>query len=230
MTTTNERETTMENTARNDWNAILETPAWVKTLIHEAEKAGTYTTGIESDKKQRGSSINVDCYGYNEAEGLAVIQVRQCIFHPRRFNKVRKDYYLIGHTENGNVFAHPVETPARSKWALASPENTVAFVLSRIWDCPADELHLIVRQGDIAFVPAVLPKNAVESGNSIVLRDTHKITGKIFKAPDGTLYCERARAKHLKGQHAPVTVKGNYYRIQAGIRASVWGFTRPTQD
>lgn len=220
----------MENTARNDWNAILETPAWVKTLMHEAEKAGTYTTGIESDKKQRGSSINVDCYGYNEAEGLAVIQVRQCIFRPGRFNKVRKDYYLIGHTESGNVFAHPVGTPARSKWALETPENTVAFVLSRIWDCPADELHLIVRQGDIAFVPATLPKDAAEIENEVVLRETHRIRGKLYRTPNGTLYCERASMVHKKRQHATVRVSGNYYRIQAGIRASVWGFTRPVGD
>lgn len=216
--------------ARNDWNAIKESPEWARNLIWEAEKAGVYTTGIESDKKQRGSSINVDLYGYDKAQGLIVVQVRQCIFHPRRYNQVRKDYYLIGHTESGNVFAHPVDTPARSKKALETPENTVAFVLSRIWDCPADELHLIVRQGDVAFVPSTLPKNAVESGNSVILRETHKITGKIFKTPDGTLYCERARIKHLKGQHAPVSVKGNYYRIQAGIRASVWGFTRPMGD
>lgn len=218
------------STARDGWNAIVETPEWARTLIREAEKAGAYTRGIESDKKQRGSSINVDLYGYDESQGLAVIQVRQCIFHPRRYNKVRKDYYLLGHTENGNVFAHPVDTPARSKRAMESPENTVAFVLSRIWDCPADELHLIVRQGDVAFIPATLPRNAVDIENEIVLRETHRIRGKLYRTPGGTLYCERASMVHLKRQHATVRVSGNYYRIQPGIRATVWGFTTPKGD
>lgn len=215
---------------RGNWNEIIEWPEWVKSLIGEVEKAGAFQRGIESDRKQRGSSINVDLFGYDEVEGLAVIQVRQCIFHPRRYNQVRKDYYLIGHTESGSAFAHPVNTPARSKWALESPENTVAFVLSKIWNCRPDELHLIIRQGDIAFIPASLPKTAKETENRIVLRETHRITGKLFKDTDGTMYCERASIVHTKRQHATVRVSGSYFRIQEGARAEVWGFTRPMGD
>jgi len=215
---------------RGNWNEIIEWPEWVKVLVHEVEKAGAFQRGIESDKKQRGSSINVDLFGHNESEGLSIIQVRQCIFHPRRFNRVRKDYYLIGHTEQGSVFAHPVDTPARSKWAMETPENTVAFVLSKIWDCKPDELHLIIRQGDVAFIPASLPKNAIETDNQVVLRETHRIRGKLYKTPMGTLYCERASMVHTKGQHSTVRVSGKFYRIQPGIRAKVWGFTRPMGD
>jgi len=220
----------MNQTARNDYNALIDIPEFARTLIREAEKAGVYTTGIESFRKQRGSSINVDLYGHDEAASLIVVQVRQCIFHPRRFNHVRKDYYLIGRTESGNVFAHPVDTPARSKKALETPEGTVAFVLSRIWDCPSDELHLIVRQGDIAFVPATLPRDAMEIENEVILRKTHRIRGKLFRTPGGKLYCERASMVHTKRQHANVRVSGNYYRIQEGIRAAVWGFTTPKGD
>ena len=39
---------------RNQWNAITEWPVFTKALVHGAEKAGVFTTGIESDKKQRG--------------------------------------------------------------------------------------------------------------------------------------------------------------------------------
>ncbi len=215
---------------RGNWNEIIEWPKWVAQIVNEAEKAGSFTRGIESDRKQRGSAINVDLFGYDEKQNLAVIQVRECIFHPRRYNRVRKDYYLIGHTEQGNPFTHPVDTPARSKWAMETPENTIAFVLSKIWQCRPDELHLIVRQGDVAFVPDQLPKGAelVES-NMVVLRETHKITGKIWKK-GSKYYCERARMVHTKRQHATVQVKDMIYRIQEGIRASVWGFTSPVGD
>ena len=128
---------------RNEWNAITEWPEFAKKLRYEAEKAGVFQTGIESDKRQRGSAINCDLYGYNN--DLIVLQIRQCIFRPGRFNKVRKDYYLIGKTETGGLFAHPVETPARSKKALETPENTVNWVLGKIWDCSPDELPLIKR-------------------------------------------------------------------------------------
>jgi hypothetical protein len=214
---------------RNEWNAITEWPEAAKTLKHEAEKAGVFTTGIESDQKQRGSAINCDLYGYDG--DLIVVQVRQCIFRPGRYNKVRKDYYLIGKTEAGNLFAHPVETPARSKKALETPEGTVRFVLGKIWDCSPDELPLIKRQGDIAFIPAPLPAGSVETENCLTLRETHKITGRIMRAPDGRLFVDRATARHTKGQHATIkTPKGAWYRIQEGLRAKVWGFTTPKGD
>lgn len=214
---------------RNEWNAITTWPETAKTLRLEAERAGVFQTGIESDKKQRGSSINCDLYGYSD--DLIVVQVRQCIFRPGRYNKVRKDYYLIGKTETGGLFAHPVETPARSKKALETPEATVAWVLGKIWDCTPDELPLIKRQGDIAFIPSPLPNGSVEVENCVTLRQTHKITGRIMKAPDGRLYVERAIAKHTKNQHATVkTPKGAWFRIQEGIRAKAWGFTTPKGD
>jgi len=214
---------------RDRWNAITDWPANAMALRLEAEKAGVFHTGIESDKKQRGSSINCDLYGYTD--DLIVVQVRQCIFHPKRYNSVRKDYYLIGKTEIGNLFAHPVETPARSKKALETPESTVNYVLGKIWDCSPDELPLIKRQGDIAFIPSPLPAGSIETDNCVILRETHKITGKIMKAPDGRLYVERAVAKHTKNQHATVkTPKGAWFRIQEGIRAKVWGFTTPQGD
>ena len=216
---------------RNEWNAISEWPVFTKALVHGAEKSGVFTTGIESDKKQRGSAINCDLYGYDMDSGLAVVQVRQCIFRPGRYNKVRKDYYLLGMSDNGELFAHPVETPARSKKALETPEMTVAWVLGKIWDCKPDELPLIKRQGDVAFIPSPLPAGSVEIENCLTLRQTHKITGRIMKAPDGRLYVERATAKHTKGQHATVkTPKGAWFRIQEGVRAKVWGFTRPKGD
>jgi len=219
----------VDPTERNGYGALILLPRWVRDLVAEAEAAGVFTRGIESDRKNRGSSINVDVYGYDEAQGLAVIQVRECQFRPGRYNKIRKDYYLIGRTESGNVFAHPVETPARSRKALETPETTVAFVLSRIWDCPADELHLIVRQGDVAFVPAVLPAGAVESDNSVTIRKTHRITGRIYRH-GRDYYTDRASLVHTKRQHSTVRVSGGYYRIVEGYRAAVWGFTTPKGD
>lgn len=224
---------TARNTDRNDFNALTSVPAFVTALLSAAEKAGAWRTGIESDNKKRGSAINCDCYGYDESAGLAVVQVRQAVFHPKRFTEVRKDYYLIGTTETGTFFAHPVESPARSKWALATPRQTVAFVLSKIWNCKPTDLDEIERQGDVAFVPVYrIPATAerIESG-TVTIRETHRLTGDLYQDTDGTIYTRRgARLVHSKRQHATVKARAGAYRVQPGVRATTWGFTAPKGD
>jgi hypothetical protein len=219
---------------RNKWNALLAAPLFAADLIGAAEKAGAWTSGIESDKRHRGSAINVDLFGFDEAAGLAIVQVREAVFHPRRFTRVRKDYYLLGRTDTGAVFAHPVDSPARSKPALASPEATVRYVLAKIWGCREADLSDIERQGDVAFVPVrAIPTSAAQipDGEIVMIRETHRLTGDVYRTPDGTLYCSRgARLVHTKGQHAPIRAKAGKYRVQPGLRASVWGFTAPKGD
>ena len=193
--------------------------------------------GIASDKKQRGTSINVDCYSYDQGRGLAVVQVRQCQFRPGRFNRVRKDYYLIGTNENGNAFAHPIETVARSKKTFETAEAGVLLALSRIWNCKTDEVDYIVRNGDVAFVPVVrVPATAqVVEGNQITVRESHHVKAladsKIYRDADGTIYVKGiAKIEHSKGQHPTAKVKGGSWRVVAGARAATWGFSSPTAD
>lgn len=227
-------ETTL-NYQRGQYNQFISYPEWVRELLKKLDGV-SWTTGIESDKKQRGSSINVDVCAFDEAKTLAVIQVRECIFSPGRFNKVRKDYYLCGYNENGNAFAHPVETILRNKKALETPEGGVLLTLSRIWDCPADDLDDIQRNGDVAFVPISvnkLPASAIPvQDNGIKLADSHIVEGKqLLKDDKGNYYVKgRAKIKHEKGQHPTALVKSGIWRIQVGIRSRVWGFSTPTAD
>jgi hypothetical protein len=235
-------ETQQVPTTRNDFNALIHVPEWAQQLVMAAEKAGTYTTGIESVRRSRGprgTAINVDVYGYDTAQQLVVVQVRECRFRAGRFNRVRKDYYLLGYVEDGSVFAHPVDSPARSKTALASPEACVAWVLAQIWGCTMADLPEIRRQGDVAFVPATLPASARPLVvQTITVRQTHVIEAhRIWEdrwgrgADQVTYYVSRkARAIHTKSEHAPVMVRHGYFRVQPGIRAKVWGFTTPVGD
>src|SRR5262249_20524609 len=109
-------------TGRGNFGELNRYPVWVSKLLEELD-GQAWEAGIASDKKQRGSSVNVGVYSFDERQQLAVVQVRQCVFHPRRWNKVRKDYYLIGRNENGSAFAHPVNSVARSKNALETLEG-----------------------------------------------------------------------------------------------------------
>lgn len=220
------------NTDRNNFNALTSIPEWCADLMSAAEQAGAWKTGIESDSKKRGSAINADLYGHDAEQGLAVVQVREATFHPGRYTRVRKDYYLIGRTETGGFFAHPVESPARSSRALETPESCVAYVLARIWNCRPQDLGDIERQGDVAFVPVQkIPAGAVPVETPVTIRDTHRLTGDVWRDTDGTIYTRRgARLVHSKRQHAPVKAKAGVYRVQPGIRAETWGFTAPRGD
>ncbi len=221
-----------DTTQRNEYNALTHTPDWVRQLLQDAEQAGVFERGIASDKRGRGTAINVAVYGYDAAQHLAVIQVREAQFHPGRHTRVRKDYYLIGHNEQGDVFAHAVDSPARSKRALETPESTVRWVLARIWDCDEDDLNNIVRQGDVALIPTRLPKNAeLLDETEVILRDTHRLRAERLYRDDDELYAyRRVSIVHLRRQHATVQVYSGIYRVAEGYRAANWGFTAPTVD
>ena len=206
-------------------------PDHAAQLIRAAENAGVFKVGIASDKRGRGSAINVDCVGHCMARGLAIVQVRETSFRPGRYSRTHKDYYLVGRVENGDVFAHPVESPLNTRAGRAGGSDCVDLVLSRIWQCPVDELRDIERQGDIALIPVrALPGNAESVTGPVVLRESHVLTGDIWRAGD-TYYTRRgARLRHTKREHAPIRARGGYYRVQEGIRAAVWGFSVPTVD
>lgn len=218
-------------TTRNGYGALTHKPDFCLALMREAEAAGVWTTGIESDKRQRGTAVNADLYGYNLIEQLAIVQVRETVFRPGRYSRVRKDYYLIGRTESGNVFAHPVSSPARSKRAMASPEACVRWTLAQIWQCTEAELEDIERQGDVALVPVrALPTGTESVAGPVMIRGTHELTGEIWRHGDDYYTRRGARLRHTKGQHAAIRARYGYYRVQPGLRESVWGFTAPRGD
>lgn len=197
----------------------------IQRVLYELDGTA-WTTGIESDKKRRGSAINVLVTSESVWLGqrLAVVQVREATFHPKRFTRVRKDYYLCGRNETGTPFAHPIDATAR---------DTVRKVLSRVWRCDIRDLDDIERNGDVAFVPVrkVPDLEPVEGAEPIVLAGSHRLTGKVYRSPKGTLYVRKSgRLEHAKGQHPTVRVREGLWRVQVATRAEGWGFSRPTAD
>lgn len=222
-----------ENT-RNYFNALVAAPPWVHELLTAADEVGAWETGIVSDRKQRGTAVNVEIYGFSEAHRLAVVQVRECVFDPRRWNRVRKNYFLIGRNENGNVFAHAAESPARSRKALSRADGPVLWALCRVWDCDVEDLPFIVRNGDVAFVPAGrVPKGAepVPADEKIVLAESHVLEGEGIFRLAGTYYVARkALLSHSKGQHPTARVARGIWRVVVGHRAGTWSFSLETRD
>jgi hypothetical protein len=213
---------------RTIYGEITNPPTCVTQLLIDAERAGCWETGIASDRKQRGTAINTAIYGFND--DLAIVQVREAQFRPGRFTKVRKDYYLLGRVEDGTIFAHAIDSPLRSKLAMADPEYCVDYALAKIWNCKIDELKDIIRQGDIALIPVLKIPSTAQPVEAQTLRETHRVEGELYQDGD-TLYCKRGtKIVHTKGEHKTIKAKSGLYRIQPGYRAEVWGFSAPTAD
>jgi hypothetical protein len=206
-------------------------PKWCESILDQLN-GQAFEVGIESDRKGRGESVNVDVMDHDETQQLFVLQVRQCRFG-RRFNRVRKDYFLCGRNENGNAFAHPVD--------VISTNARVEVALCRIWGVTPSQIPHIVRQGDVAVIPErgvtfreVEPLPAID-----FVIDSHTAShiftpGALYSHPDGRFFvAESVQIRHEKGQHPFVAAKLNptkLYRVQVGNRARTWGFASPTAD
>lgn len=221
------------------WSGLYAQPScsdYVKRVLFELDGTA-WSTGIESDRKRRGTSINIDVCDETTWQGqqLALVQVRECRFRPGRYSRVRKDYYLVGRNENGNVFAHPVD---------AKSNTPILEVLSAIWGCDLRDLSDIVRNGDVALIPVrSIPTDAQPVTGSIsadmltgadISAQSHVVTGElrvIWRASGAEVYVQRAgKIEHSKGQHPTARVKLGWWRVQVAARGNVWGFSRPTAD
>ena len=225
---------------RDRWGAYQALPIWVQELLDEAQRAHAWPTGIVGTDRT-WTAFNVDVYGFDEQSGLVVVQARYAWKRGRYgYTNVHKDYYLIGHNEDGSVFSHPVPSPRRSRRAMdGPPENTVRWCRARIWDCDEDDLDHIIRQGDVALVPVQhLPAEAEPiEARTVVIRESHRVRAEqIYRvvSDDGraTYYTTgRVSLVHLRHQHPTVQVrKGGIFRVTAGRRIPVWGFTTPSAD
>ena len=202
---------------------------WCEKVIDELNGTA-FEIGIESDKKQRGAAVNVTVCDEDENQALFVAQVRKTEFHPRRFNRTRKDYFLCGRNDNGNAFAHPVE--------LTRTNARVEVALCRIWQCTPSQLAKIIRQGDVALIPErALTFRDVEEFTvpEFAVGDSHIVTAeRVYVGRDGVYVAgSRAQIRHTKQQHPHVAATlspSKLYRVQLGIRAETWGFARPTFD
>jgi hypothetical protein len=217
------------------WRAVGEIAAELRTGENPAFVLGHYF-----DKHQRGWAINMDVYGvgFHEGRPLGVIQVRK--WEKRRkngFASVRKTYFLVGRNEKTSLpFAHPVESRVVHAAIRKdpAPEAVIRAVCRWIFQVTSNQAGVILRQGDVALVPA---KGSCPSNGEVIsdhraglqVADSHVLEAdQIVKAGD-RIYAKNPRLRHLKRQHRQVSGSG-WFRVQLGRRAHSWSFARPTTD
>jgi hypothetical protein len=221
---------------RDKYGSYNPFPAFIGKIIHQLEAAEIFSRGVEKRNKSgtSGIAINADVYGWRKKDRLAVLQIRECVFSKRRWNRVRKNYYLAGYNEDGSIFAHPINSIRRSALALKSPQAAVQYAQCKIFQCTIRQLKKIVRQGDLAFIPCPIPCDAEpieinrlivddEKSHLLEAKEAFLFKGKLFVRGSATLI-------HLKGQHSPASIEKGSWRVQVGYRATPWDFSKVSKD
>jgi hypothetical protein len=213
--------------------------AWecVRAIEKAADEHGGWDQRSQWDSKGRGEQITVDLYGIDAAARLYVIQVRQSYrAHKNYFLSVRKSYFMIGHNENGNPFAHPISAGIVHAAIRRdpSPESPVRAAQAWIWGIEEKRLPDVLRNGDVALIPAKAPKTNIDIFSAgeyrvddDVASDHHVIADQIIA--NGAIYALNPILYHRKNQHPEARGEG-WFKVVVGRRADFWDFARPTVD
>ncbi|MBS1038081.1 hypothetical protein [Gluconobacter cerinus] len=200
-------------------------------------------TFADFDSKGRGDAINLDLYGWDADQSVAVIQVRHAFRqHKKWFMQVRKTYVLCGFNENGEAFRHPVSASVIHGAIRrgCTPEQVVEAVQCWMWKVKPDVLALSRRQGDVLIVPErsanpLKNKEYKVLGNSVTVAGTHEIDADEIVRIDGKpfIYAKNPILRHKKGQHkdtkAPMS-DSKWFTIRVADEEASWNFSQRLGD
>lgn len=203
--------------------------------IIEKFKAVLPETFVEFDRKMRGDSLNLDLYGYDEEQGVAIIQIRHFFKrYAKGFANIHKDYVLVGQNEITNdFFRHPVSGHAVHAAIRKDASDAVAPVRAAqrwMWNVTEKQLEKSIRQGDILMVPSRKPseKHNLVDTHTVVVGGSHEIRSTKIHArycgddvEDVIAWCPTV--VHTKDQHDPIFAEEErFYSIRVAQEAATW--------
>lgn len=216
-----------------------------RTVVTAAEVLALFRdclpdTYCQFDRRGRGDAVNVDLYGYDPLERIAVVQARHAFRRAagHLFLNVRKTYFLCGHNElTGLPFRHPVDAAAvhgalrhRDVRGSRIPGvELVRRVQGWMWQVTPNQLARAIRQGDVLVVPEPrLDRTAyrvtgLSGPASLLLADSHRVTADEVVEQNGRVYAWNPRLDHVKDQHAPVQVVG-WCSLRVARDCPAWNF------
>lgn len=191
-------------------------------------------TFVEFDKKMRGDSLNLDLYGYDVEQDVAIIQIRHFFRRYRNgYANIHKDYVLVGRNEITNeLFRHPVSAHAVHAGIRKDDMDPVAAVRAAqrwMWGVSDEQLARGIRQGDILIVPARgKPAHAeMIEADTVLVGETHEVHASAFcRDRKGVVFAYGPTVRHTKGQHLTAYGDGDFWhsiRVADTAKAWEWG-------
>ncbi|MHA6641064.1 hypothetical protein ACX3P1_00065 [Mesorhizobium sp. A623] len=188
-------------------------------------------TFVEFDKKMRGDSLNLDLYGYDIEQDVAIIQIRHFFRRYRNgYANIHKDYVLVGRNEITNeLFRHPVSAHAVHAGIRRDYDDPVAAVRAAqrwMWGVSDKQLASGIRQGDILIVPAKgKPAHAeMIEADTVLVGETHEVHAPAFcRDRKGVVFAYGPTVRHTKAQHLTAYGDGDFWHsIRVADSAKTW--------
>lgn len=217
---------TLDTETRKRISALVEAAA----TAAKVDEHGTWSFGVTALNRRgtRWAALNWDLYahGHDAHSGrlLVVVQIRQAV-SGRRWTRVRKNYFLIGHNEDGTAFAHPVSAHVVHH-AIRAGRDVIRAVQDWIFGADYGQVR---RQGDLAPIPLRRACGERTPLRSMVLEDSHALDASEIRLGAGAVYAKDPRLVHTPGAHPTVEATG-WHKIVSGRRAPFWRFAAPTVD
>ncbi len=193
------------------------------------------------DSARRGEAMNLDLYGFDADQNVAVIQGRRYRMKYRNgWGNNQKSYFLVGRNETtGEAFRHPVSSAAVRGAIRVNPNDPAAVVAGAqrwMWDCTAKQLEASLaggmRQGDVLMVRERGLPDGEDLGTSAVLAGSHRVIARrIVRNTDGRIWALDPSLKHLKAQHDHVWAdREGWYSVRVADTAAAWNFAQRLGD
>lgn len=204
-------------------------------------------TYCDFDRKGRGAAQNIDLYGLDASQNVAVYQIRLAHrMYKNGYMNVRKSYCLVGfNDETGEPFRHPVGAHKIRAAVRKSPNDPAAIVRAAqewMWELTSKQLDRALaasqRQGDVIIVKTGLPKAAQpievpEEGYPLGGDEaSHLIISSDIRELDGKIYAWEPKLKHRKDQHCLVFAgEGEgWYSCRVAREEAAWDFAQRFGD
>jgi len=189
-------------------------------------------TFVAFDTKQRGDALNLDLYGYDEVQDVAVIQDRHAFRRYRHgFMNVRKDYVVVGFNEiTRAAFRHPVSAQsvrAAIKAASANPNSGVRGAQRWMWGVTDRKLEAGLCQGDVLLVKERgKPKGEFLEGTEATVAGSHLVRARSFIRGQKHLFALDPAVYHTKGQHDAIYADSDgWYSVRVADETSPWDWS-----
>ncbi|MCO6387477.1 hypothetical protein [Aliihoeflea sp. 40Bstr573] len=186
---------------------------------------------VEFDNKQRGDALNLELYGYDYSQGVAIVQIRHAFRRYRNgYLNVHKDYVLVGQNEETReFFRHPVSAHAVHAAIRKDDLDPIAPVRGAqrwMWSVTDKQLSQGIRQGDILIVPAKSRPPLAEpiDATSVMVGRTHEIHASAFcRDKKGIVWAFAPTVRHTKGQHMKAYGDRDcWHSVRVGREAPTW--------
>ncbi|MFU0507376.1 hypothetical protein [Pseudaminobacter sp. NGMCC 1.201702] len=188
-------------------------------------------TFVAFDTKMRGDSLNIDLYGYDIEQDVAIVQIRHFFRRYRKgYANIHKDYVLVGRNGITNeLFRHPVSSHAVHAGIRKDDKDPVAAVRAAqrwMWGVSDKQLASGIRQGDILIVPAKGKPAQAEmiEAETVLVGGTHEVHAAAFcRDRNGVVFAYGPTVRHTKGQHLTAYGDGDFWHsIRVAASATTW--------